>query len=256
MRSVPDVPGFARVLCISAHPDDLEFGAAGTVAALADEGTEVFYAIATSGQSGANDPRWTPETLAATREEESRKAAAACGVRDVTFLGFRDGYVEPTIDLRLAITREIRRHQPSLIIGMKPGILLGTFINHPDHRNVATAVLDSMITGVTTRLIFPELLDEGLEPWQGVEELWLMGPGPGEGDTVTVDITGTLERKIEALRCHSSQMGDWDPEPLIRSRATDVGAPHGYEYGERFLRLDRRGNRPAPVAPGPQSLRA
>jgi LmbE family N-acetylglucosaminyl deacetylase len=84
-------------------------------------------------------------------------------------------------------------------------------------------------------------LDEGLEPWQGIKELWLMGPGPLEGEVVTVDVTGTIERKIEALRCHTSQLSDWDPSEMMRARARERGAEHGFEYGEGFLRVIRQG---------------
>lgn len=247
MRTTPEVPPFARVLAVAAHPDDLDFGAAGTVAVLSDNGAAVTYVIATRGQSGSNDPAWTPDALAAAREEEQRKAAAVVGAADVVFLDFVDGYVEDGIDLRRAISREIRRHRPEMVIGMKPGILLGTFINHPDHRNVATAVLDSVLMGATTRLIFPELLDEGLGPWEGVQELWLMGPGPLDGDVVTVDVSASIDRKVEALRCHATQLGEWDPTEMIRNRSAERGKEAGFAFGESFTRIVRQG-RPRPEA--------
>jgi LmbE family N-acetylglucosaminyl deacetylase len=243
MRSSPQVPSFSRVLCVAAHPDDLEFGVAGTAAVLSDDGADVVYVIATRGQSGSNDPRWTPESLARAREEEQRKAASTVGAQAL-FLDFMDAYVEDTIELRREISREIRRHQPELIVSMRPGVLSGGFINHPDHRNVATAVLDSALMGATTRLIFPELLAEGLEPWEGIQEVWLMGPGSPGDEQVTVDITDTIERKVRALRCHETQLGEWDPTDMLRSRARDQGAAAGFAFAETFDRIIRR-RRPA-----------
>ena len=240
MRTSPPVPAFSRVLCVAAHPDDLEFGAAGTVASLGDAGADVTYLIATRGQSGSSDPKWTPESLASVREDEQRRAAAVLGVSRVVFLDFYDAYVHDTIDLRRAISREIRRYRPQLLIGMRPGILLGTFVNHPDHRNVATALLDSVVTGATTRMIFPELLDEGLEPWKGIEEVWLMGPGPVDGDVVLVDVTHTIDRKLEALRCHASQLTEWDPTGFIRERTAELGRAAAFDHAEAFLRVMRR----------------
>ena len=248
MRTVPEVEEFSSVVCVSAHPDDLEFGAAATVAALADHGATVTYVVATRGQSGTNDPRWTPETLAEVREEEQRRAASVLGVKEVVFLDFVDAYVEDSIDLRRAISREIRRHRPDLVLGMKLGVLLGTFLNHPDHRNVATATIDSVLMGATTRLIFPELLDEGLEQWEGIKELWLFGPGPPEDPSVTVDVTETIDRKIEALRCHQSQLGEWDPTEMMKARSRQRGEGSGFEYAEGFFRIVRQG-RPVPPSP-------
>jgi LmbE family N-acetylglucosaminyl deacetylase len=249
MHSLPAIARFERVLCVAAHPDDLEFGAAGTVATLADEGTHVTYLLATPGQSGSSDPVWTPESLATARRGEQQVAADVLGVKEVAFLDFVDGYVEETIELRREISRAIRRYQPELVIAMKPGILLGTFINHPDHRAVAGAVLDSVLTGATTRLIFPELLEEGLEPWTGLAEVWLMGPGPLEDNVIVVDITGSIDRKIEALRSHESQLGEWNPSEMIRTRCQEVGSAAGFAYGERFIRLVRRERATPPASP-------
>ena len=254
MRTSPGTGPFSRVLCVSAHPDDLEFGASATVAALVDDGATVTYVIATRGQSGTNDPKWTHDTLAATREEEQNKAAAVLGVADVIFLDFMDGYVEDSIELRRQVSREIRRHRPELVIGMRPEILIGTFINHPDHRNVATALLDSVLMGATTRLIFPELLDEGLEPWEGIQEVWLQGPGPLEGpglQPIWVDVAATIDRKVEALKCHASQLTAWDPTDMVKQWAQGRGRECGFEYAEGFVRIVR-GRRPPPtnVTPG------
>ncbi|MGH2683990.1 MAG: PIG-L deacetylase family protein, partial [Actinomycetota bacterium] len=197
-----------RALVISAHPDDIESGAAGTIAGWVDEGWDVRYVIVTSGQKGTQDAAIGPEELGRIREAESVAAARAVGVTDVTFLGWMDSEVVHGPELQQALSREFRRHQPHRLMAMKPDILpTDFFVNHPDHRAVGTASLDITVTGGTTAAIFPELLEEGLEPWQGLEETWLMGPG---GGPTVVDVTATFDRKITALQAHVSQVGDWD----------------------------------------------
>jgi LmbE family N-acetylglucosaminyl deacetylase len=221
-----------RVLAVSAHPDDIEFGCAGSVARWVDEGAEVSYCIVTDGSTGTADPELAGTKLADIRREESMTAAKAVGVTDVEFLGYRDGYVEPTLDLRRDIARVFRRARPIRMIVMDPQPLPGTwFVNHPDHRAVGQATLDITVTAGTTPGHFPELLEEGLEPWRGLREIYISGPGGGE---FAVDITATIDRKIEALRAHVSQVGEWDVEPVIRGWMKANGEPHGYEYAELF----------------------
>lgn len=233
-------PGRRRALAVAAHPDDIEFGAAGTVARWGDEGWDVRYVIATSGEKGAQDARVDAVALACLREEESRRAAAACGVTDVTFLGFPDSEVVLDSRLRRALSRQFRRHRPHRLLAMESGALLDvSFVNHPDHRAVGQAALDITVTGGTTAAIFPELvLEEGLEPWRGLEEIWLMGPGAGP---MVVDVSTTIDRKIEALRAHHSQVGSWDVETSVRRHLAELGARHGYTYAEAFRVLDVRG---------------
>jgi LmbE family N-acetylglucosaminyl deacetylase len=226
-----------RALVVSAHPDDIEFGAAGTIATWIDEGWDVRYVIVTSGQRGTQDRTITAEELGRIREAESVDAAAAVGVTNVTFLGWMDGEVVHGPDLLKAISREFRRHQPHRLVAMKPELLpTDFFVNHPDHRAVGTATLDVTITGGTTAAIFPELLDEGLEPWQGLEETWLMGPG---GGPKVVDITAAYDRKMAALKAHVSQVGDWDVEAFLGPRLATLGEPHGYAYAESFRVISR-----------------
>ncbi len=228
-------------MAVAAHPDDLEFGAAGSVAKWVDEGWEAHYVIATSGQKGVQDVHADPHEFGRLREEEARKAAAVCGVSSVTFLGLMDSEVVLDRALRTALAREFRRIRPHRLLAMKPEPLLGEdFINHPDHRIVGQAALDMVLTGGTTAAIDPELLlEEGLEPWQGLTETWLMGPGSG---SVAVDISATIDRKIAALRAHESQIGEDDIESFVRRFTAENGEPHGYAHAENFrvLRRDPR----------------
>lgn len=230
--------GQRRALVVSAHPDDIEFGCAGTIARWVKEGWDVRYVIATSGQKGVQDARQDPHEFGRLREAESIAAAGAVGVTDVVFLGFMDSELtyEPT--LLKAIAREFRRHRPHRLVTMDPAILpTEFFVNHPDHRTVGTAALDVTITGGSTAAIFPELLlDEGLEPWSGLEDIWIMGPAGGDE---VVDVSDVIERKLEALSSHLSQV---PPETVefMRTRLADRGAQHGYAYAESFRVITRR----------------
>ena len=224
-----------RALVVSAHPDDIEFGCGGTVATWVDAGWRVAYVIVTSGQSGVQDPDADHAEVGATREAESREAAQRTGVTDVTFLRYFDSEViavDPVV-LRRDLSREFRRHRPHRLVAMSPDLLhADRFVNHPDHRTVATATIDITVTGGTTGGIFPELArQEGLPAWRECEELWITGPGTGP---VAVDVTSTIDRKIDALRAHASQLGEWDPAPFVRERLAEAGKPHGMDYAETF----------------------
>jgi LmbE family N-acetylglucosaminyl deacetylase len=221
-----------RILVITAHPDDIEFGCAGSVAVWVDEGHEVSYVIVTDGSTGTSDPELAGNKLAEIRREESIEAAKIVGVADVTFLGYRDGYVEPTLDLRRDIAREFRKAKPQRLVAMDPQpILGGWFVNHPDHRAVGQAALDITVTAGTTPGHFPELLAEGFEPWKGLREIYLLGPGGGDH---AVDITSSIDRKVAALQAHHSQVGDWDVESMMRGWMKLNGEAHGYEAAELF----------------------
>ena len=221
-----------RALAISAHPDDIEFGAAGTIARWVSEGWDVRYVIVTSGQKGVQDARQDPHEFGRTREAEAREAARITGVTDVTFLGYMDSEVVYGPALQRDLAREFRVHRPHRLLAMDPAILpTAAFVNHPDHRAVATATLDIVVSGGTTAAIFPELVvDEGLEPWQGLEAIWIMGPAGGDE---IVDISDTFATKIAALKAHASQI-DWDVETFIGERLRQRGEPHGYAYAEAF----------------------
>ncbi len=223
-----------RALVISAHPDDIEFSCAGTVAKWTDEGAEVTYCIATDGTAGTQDRDLMGKKLHDIRVTESEAAASVVGVTEIVWLNHRDGYVEYNLDLRRDIARVFRRYKPHRFVVLDPTpVVDDRFINHPDHRAVGQASLDVSMTAGTTPGIFPELLSEGLDPWRGLRELWITGPA---GGPVVVDITSTIDRKIEALTCHRSQIGD-DTAAVgewVRGWCAELGAPHGYAYAESF----------------------
>ena len=223
-----------RALVVSAHPDDLEFGAAGTVAGWADAGAEVTVCIVTDGSTGTQDRSLMGAPLSAIRKRESAAAASILGVSELVWLDYPDGYVEYTLELRRDIARVFRRYRPHRYLVMDPTPTVDDrFINHPDHRAIGQASLDVTLTAGTTPGHFPELLDEGLEPWRDLREVWIMGPAGGPR---IVDVTATIDRKIEALMCHASQVGDnrAEIESWLRGRLAEVGAPAGFEYAESF----------------------
>jgi len=221
-----------RALVIVAHPDDVEFGCAGTVATWIQGGAEVGYVLVTSGDAGIDKPDMTRATAATIREAEQRAAAAVVGVRDIVFLREPDGLVESTLALRKRLVREIRRFRPEAVITMDPTRMFvrGEYINHPDHRAVATAAVDAIFPAAGQPQVFEELAVEGLTPHK-VRKVYVIGFV--EGETV-VDITDTFDLKIAALKAHTSQMGDWDPEPRLREWAADIGKPHGVALAEGY----------------------
>lgn len=243
MATVADPAAERRALVVSAHPDDIEFGAAGTVARWVREGWDVRYVIVTSGQRGTQDRTVTPEELGRTREEESCEAARRTGVTNVTFLRHMDSQVVYGVDLQRDLSRQFRVHRPHRLVAMDHQVLpTDFFVNHPDHRHVGLATLDVTVSGGTTAGIFPELLAEGLEPWQGLRETWIMGPA---GGPEVVDVTDTFAAKVHALLAHESQVGP-EVERFLAPRLAERGRPFGYAYAESF-RVVRRLTLPAPT---------
>jgi len=220
-----------RVMVIAAHPDDPEFLAGGTVARLAKEGREIAYVVVTNGNKGSSDPGVTSEQLAPIRAEEQRRAARVLGVERVEFLGYEDGELEDTRDVRRAVTREIRRWRPDLIITLNPH---RTYLNFPgwhrDHRITGRIVLDCVYPLARDRLSFPELLPEH-EPHKVREVYVIQWEQPG----LVIDITDTMALKLEAIHCHASQVGDFKAvEARMRNRAATLGKEKGYAYAEGF----------------------
>lgn len=236
---LPDTeyPQGRRILVVFAHPDDAEYSIAGAVARWADEGREVFYLVVTDGSKGTADRSSSPAAVAERRAAEQRAAAGVLGVRDVLFLGFEDGVLQATIELRREIVRVIRRVRPDVVCCPDPTARLVQALhhrhlrpNHPDHVAVGEATLAAVYPSARDHLFCPELLAEGLEPHR-VAEILLWG---SSASTLFVDISATIERKIAALACHASQDR---PEPLgevIRERARRVGAVVGLAYAEAF----------------------
>ncbi|HEY3258902.1 MAG TPA: PIG-L deacetylase family protein [Pseudonocardiaceae bacterium] len=239
--AVPVVRDAERVLVVTAHPDDVDFGAAGTVASWTKAGVEVAYCICTSGDAGGFEdaPR---DRMRLLREEEQRAAAAAVGVSDVTFLGYPDGRLTPSIELRRDIAREIRRFRPDRVLTQSPEIFWQRIIaSHPDHRAAGEATLAAVYPDSRNPYAHPELLeDEGLEAWT-VHELWLM-TAPLERINHFVDVTDTFDAKVAALRSHGSQTGHMDGlEDMLRSWLTVVarrGGLAGGRLAESFQVVD------------------
>jgi LmbE family N-acetylglucosaminyl deacetylase len=218
-----------RVLAVFAHPDDVDFGSGGTVARWIADGLEVAYLIVTRGDAGGFDD--TPrEQMPVLREAEQRAAAAALGVRDVTFLdGYFDGRLTPTIELRRDITRAMRRFRPDRVLTSSPlrrwERIAGP--SHPDHLAVGEATTCAVYPDARNAFAFPELLAEGLEPWV-VREVWYQaGPDPDH----VFDVTDTFPAKLAALRRHVTQTSHMDVESLLRERMAIVARAGGLPDG-------------------------
>ena len=238
MKRSKEPPAPARVLSIHAHPDDQEFTVAGTLAKWARAGSHIVTVCLTSGEAGSNQHTpadMTSERLVKIREEEQRAACRVLGIAEVVFLGGEDGMLQPTLALRRELTRVIRRYRPDAVVCGDPTMRFYgmRYLNHPEHRVAADVVLDAVFPSAGTRFIFPELLDEGLEPHH-VREVWVHG---SERADAFVDIAGVLDLKISALREHRSQMGDWDPSPMIRGWARQQGARRRLRAAEAFRRM-------------------
>jgi LmbE family N-acetylglucosaminyl deacetylase len=224
-----------RAMSIQAHPDDQEFTVAGTLARWVQSGCSVVSVIVTSGDAGSNDSshgvEFKPE-LARLREAEQSAACALLGIQETIYLHFPDGALEPTMELRRELTRLIRKYKPeAVVIGDPQGIFYGNgYINHPDHRAAAQAALYAVFPSSETRLIFTDLLEAGYEPHK-VRRLYVHGSD--KSDT-WVDIEGTIDAKVAALKRHTSQLGDWDPEEMICEWAAEDGKDHGLRYAEAF----------------------
>ena len=220
-----------RVLVVGAHPDDPDFLAGGTVARLAQEGREIAYVILTNGNKGSGNRSVTPEQLAPIRAEEQRRAAQVLGVGYVEFLGYEDGELEDTRDLRRDVTREIRRWRPNLIITLNPHRTYNNFPGwHRDHRVTGRVVLDCVYPLARDHLAFPELPRE-YEPHSVRQVYYIQWERP----SLVIDISETMELKLNAIRCHASQIGDFtDFEARMRNRAASLGREKGYSYAEGF----------------------
>jgi LmbE family N-acetylglucosaminyl deacetylase len=237
---VTDDSEINRVLAITAHPDDIDFGAAGTIAVWTEAGIEVSYCIVTDGDAGGFDLAFPRSEMAALRRAEQTAAAKCVGVHDVRFLGYPDGQVEATLDLRRDLARVIRQVRPDRVVASSPErdyLRIGR--SHPDHRAVGSATLDAVYPDARNPFAFPVLLaEEGLEAWT-VPSVWIMGTASPDH---YVDVTATFARKIAALRAHESQHPH--PEQLegrlrqwLGGTAAAAGFPEGH-LAESFRVLD------------------
>jgi LmbE family N-acetylglucosaminyl deacetylase len=233
---------FESALLVFAHPDDAEFLCGGTIARWTREGTEVAYVCATDGSAGWNGPDRSREEITEIREREMRDAAQILGVSDVSYLGYPDGSLEAGLDLRRDVAREVRRRRPEVVVSFDPSRLWfgRSYIQHPDHRAIGEAVLAVVACDAPTRPQFPELLEEGFEPFD-VPRVWL-ATETREADQL-VDIGETIDLKIKALRAHVSQMenmGEDDIDSRMREWATEVAEGSDIELAEAFRTFDLR----------------
>jgi len=219
-----------RVLTITAHPDDVDFGAAGTIAAWTDTGIEVIYCVVTDGDAGGYDESVSRAEMVTLRRAEQTAAAKHVGVHDLRFLGYPDGRVEPSLRLRKDLARVIRQVQPDRVVCPSPERNYARVgASHPDHRAVGSAALDAVYPDARNPFAFPELLsEEGLRPWT-VREVWISAsPSPNH----YVDVTDTFPRKIAALRAHESQTGHMENlEEFLRGWLTRAAAAGGLPEG-------------------------
>ncbi|MBV9173087.1 MAG: PIG-L family deacetylase [Chloroflexi bacterium] len=234
----------ATYLVVAAHPDDADFGVAGTAAKLARDGHAVHYLLCTRGEAGSDDQSVLPEILVETRETEQREAGRILGLASVQFLDFPDGELEPSLALRKAIVRCIRALRADVIVCQDPRMLVdedGTYLNHPDHRAAGQAAVDAAFPAAGNPKAHPDLLAEGLQPHK-VREVWLFFTGANDVNH-WVDITDTIDQKIDALAAHASQIGEWAASGGLRTEMLKWGSETAkrhaleFEYAEVFQRI-------------------
>ncbi len=224
----------ADILVIIAHPDDAEFGVAGTIALWSGSGRQIVYVACTSGEKGTTDPDLKPEKLAQIREAEQKDAAHVLGVREVVFLRYPDQGLEDTSEFRKKIVREIRKYRPSTVVTSDP---YRRYIWHRDHRIVGQVVLDAVYPFARDHLAYPDLLAEGLNPHK-VKELFFWA---AEDINLKIDITDTFDKKLAALHCHKSQireMGRDDVDEWLRNHCRELADGEDYELAEAFHRIE------------------
>ncbi len=226
----------ADVLVITPHPDDAEFGAAGTVVNLVRKGKEVVYIVCTDGSKGTDDINVIPEDLVKIREKEQREAAKTLGVKDVIFLGYEDQNINETPEFRKEIVRLIRTYRPELIISSDP---YRRYIWHRDHRIVGRVVLDAVFPYARDVWAYPDLIQEDLQP-HNVNEMWLWAPEDSDINFRS-DITDTFDIKLKALRCHKSQIKESfsaEMEKWLCTRAKDLAEGEDFKLAEGFHRVE------------------
>ncbi len=226
----------ANILVIAPHPDDAEFGAAGTVAKLVKEGKSVVYVVCTNGDKGTEDIETQPEELARIREKEQMEAAKVLGVREVIFLRYSDQALEDTPEFRKEIVRYIRLYKPEIVITADP---YRRYVWHRDHRITGRVVLDAVFPFARDVWAYPDLIKKGLRPHK-VKEVWLWAPEDTDINYRS-DITGTFDLKVKALKCHKSQIeGPFkaEMEKWLCQRARDMANGEKFKLAEGFHRAE------------------
>ena len=222
------------ILVISPHPDDAEYGVAGTVARWTREGKKVVYVVCTNGDKGTTNPDMKPEDLIEIRKKEQLTAAHVLGVSEVIFLGLPDQGLEETPQFRKQIVRLIRQYRPEIVVTADP---YRRYIWHRDHRITGQVVLDAVFPYARDHLAYPDLIEEGLHP-QKVKEMFLWA---SEDINYRSDITATFDLKAEALRCHRSQMQereDANPDGWLRQRCQEIAKDDNFDLGEAFHHIE------------------
>jgi LmbE family N-acetylglucosaminyl deacetylase len=219
-------------MAINAHPDDIEFTCAGTLARWAKAGTRVIYVLCTSGDVGIDEPGMTRDKATQIREAESLEAARIAGVNQVVFLREPDGLLQPTLELRKKLVREIRKFRPEVIMTGDPTIVWSgdDYINHPDHRAAAMAALDATFPAAGQPNLFEDFEQEGLTAHK-VRKVYAHVWDKAD---VFINIEETIDIKVAALRLHKSQMKGWDPESMIKEWATDTAKGKEMQYAEGY----------------------
>jgi len=225
----------AQVMVVIPHPDDAEFGVAGTVARWVKEGKEIVYVVCANGDKGTSDFNMKPEKLVKIREREQQAAARLLGVREVVFLRHPDQSLEDIPEFRKEIVRLIRMYRPETVVTADP---YRRYIWHRDHRIVGQVTLDAIFPYARDHLAYPDLLEEGIQPHKVREVLLWAAP---EDINYRSDITGTFDVKLAALRCHKSQVGKnqiTDLENWLRQRAKKMAEGEDFELAEAFHRVE------------------
>ncbi|MCB8984548.1 MAG: PIG-L family deacetylase [Ardenticatenaceae bacterium] len=224
-----------RAMFIYAHPDDIEFGVAGMAALWAKHGCEVTYVVLTDGNVGSHEADMTAEKLAEIRRAEQTAAANVAGATCI-FLGEHDGLLQPTLELRKKLVRLIRQYRPNAVVCGDPTVYFPSedYINHPDHRAAGQLALDAVFPAAEMHLLYPDLDAEGLQPHK-VNFVYISWPS--QKPNYFIDITDTMGTKIEALRQHASQLGDWDPTERIKEWNGETGKRVGFKYAESYYRI-------------------
>ena len=233
--------GFNRGMVVVAHADDAEYGCSGTVAKLCSEGWEIVYVMCTDGSKGSSDRGLTRDKLVRLRRQEQTDAGKVLGLKHITFLDHEDSMLQPTLELRRDIAREIRRYRPDVVICQYPMRTLdgGWGVGHPDHLAAGEATLSAVFPVARDHMTFPDLLKAGLEPHK-VAEVWIMGhPEPD----IWMDVTDHMDTSVKAIMSHETQMEGRDEElvgGLMREGRRRAAQGKGMQYAESFKRINFR----------------
>lgn len=229
---------YKEILVILAHPDDPEFFLGGTIARWIKAGHTVRYVLLTKGDKGAQDESITPQQVAEIRIREQDSAAKALGVKSVEYFDYEDGYIIPDLAMRKKVVRAIRKYQPQILVTCDPSNLFPSpqYINHPDHRYAGQVVIDAVFPASGNRLFFTELLQEGFTPIE-VEEVWMSLTSEPD---IKLDVTEHWGDKIEALKKHTSQIGDPQEFEQHMVERSQKDKDHPFTYEEQFRRIKFR----------------